>query len=364
MKILLNCLDCKGGAPGLTYGIALGLKKNGHDVNLILSEYIQNKCEFISKFGEQKIFFVKTHQSKLDYIKLKIKYSMSRIFKNKFKNVFFDLMISTMYHSWNTMIEKSINAKHKMLIIHDPIFHSGTPFWKQLKYSHYYKKSKEVVVLSKKFIDITSEKYKIKKENIYYLPHGTYTCYNKEENSSIKYDSSKPINFLFFGFISKYKGLHVLSSAFAKLLSIHPNSKLTIAGNGDFSEYEDEYKSLNNVLLDIRYIPDEDVNRYFQTENTVLVLPYLDATQSGCIAIARNFGVPVIYSDTGGLVEQMDNGSCGIKFKCADSFDLFKKMSLFCENKSLFLDESNKIEKTKYKYEWDFIMNEFIKKLF
>lgn len=51
---------------------------------------------------------------------------------------------------------------------------------------------------------------------------------------------------------------------------------------------------------------DEEVESIFSGENLVAVLPYLDATQSGVVLTAMDYGVPVIATDTGGLSEQIE----------------------------------------------------------
>ena len=44
---------------------------------------------------------------------------------------------------------------------------------------------------------------------------------------------------------------------------------------------------------------------------SVVVLPYLEATQSGVIPIAYNFGKPVIVTDVGSIREVVENGKEG-----------------------------------------------------
>jgi glycosyltransferase involved in cell wall biosynthesis len=50
-------------------------------------------------------------------------------------------------------------------------------------------------------------------------------------------------------------------------------------------------------------------------KNSVLVVPYKDATQSGVITVANLFKVPVIASNAGGLVEQVTHLKTGLLFE-------------------------------------------------
>ena len=44
----------------------------------------------------------------------------------------------------------------------------------------------------------------------------------------------------------------------------------------------------------------------------VLVLPYIEASQSGLIPIARALGTPVVVTPVGGLPEQVIHGASGV----------------------------------------------------
>ena len=139
-------------------------------------------------------------------------------------------------------------------------------------------------------------------------------------------------NFVFFGFIQKYKGLHVLAKAYKNVLEKGYNVSLTIAGNGDFSEYKQEYSGLDNVKIINRRIRDEEIGNLFSIPNTVAVLPYIDATQSGVVVTAMEFGTPIIASNTGGLREQLNDGEIGIFCEPGDAEDLAEKMICLIDN--------------------------------
>jgi glycosyltransferase involved in cell wall biosynthesis len=60
-----------------------------------------------------------------------------------------------------------------------------------------------------------------------------------------------------------------------------------------------------------RYIPNEDVPALFR-EADVVLLPYTEATQSGVVPVAYQFGVPVIATRVGGLSEVVLEGRTGL----------------------------------------------------
>jgi glycosyltransferase involved in cell wall biosynthesis len=152
--------------------------------------------------------------------------------------------------------------------------------------------------------------------------------------------------FLFFGFIRKYKGLHLAIKAFAKLAEKREDVTLLIVGESfwqtldkkKFStrikqfifgiakllvvkkgDDEKNYRPLDLIdELGIRdkvyimndFVPNEDVHKYFQVSDAI-VLYYLYATPSGVESIAYNFKLPVLATEVGHFPETVKNGYNG-----------------------------------------------------
>ena len=120
--------------------------------------------------------------------------------------------------------------------------------------------------------------------------------------------------FLFFGFIRRYKGLHVLLDAWAEVVRQRPDAVLVVAG--EFYADEDAIRQQaaalgGSVRLDAGYLPDDRIPLYFSAADAV-VQPYLSATQSGVAQIAFHYGRPVITTDVGGLAETVPDGVAGL----------------------------------------------------
>lgn len=119
-----------------------------------------------------------------------------------------------------------------------------------------------------------------------------------------------PLRLVFVGRILEYKGLDFLLELLVKL----PRDtweKCTIAGQGKISAIPSEIKS--KIIVLNYWLPDDEMNRILK-EQDLMLLPYVEASQSGVVAMAQGLGLPVIASDIGGLPQQLV-GHGGITLK-------------------------------------------------
>jgi len=106
---------------------------------------------------------------------------------------------------------------------------------------------------------------------------------------------------LFFGIVRPYKSLSTLIEALSILSRRGINVFLLIAG--EFWEEPYKYQEQINkhglssrVHIDNRYVPNEELVNYFTAAN-LFVAPYSLGTQSGSLALALGFGLPIIATD-------------------------------------------------------------------
>ena len=116
---------------------------------------------------------------------------------------------------------------------------------------------------------------------------------------------------LFFARIEAYKGVDVLVEAM-RLVSQFPDQpqpRVVIAGRGNSAPLVSGVLPAN-VEIRNRLIEDREAIDLFR-RCSVVVLPYLDATQSALIAAAYFFGKPVIVTRVGALPEYVIEGETG-----------------------------------------------------
>ncbi|MDQ3193775.1 MAG: glycosyltransferase family 4 protein [Bacteroidota bacterium] len=165
---------------------------------------------------------------------------------------------------------------------------------------------------------------------------------------------------MFFGYIRKYKGLSYLINAMPGILE---REKVKLLIVGEFYEDEmiirEQLKSLNlekDVIILSDYIPNENV-KYFFCASDALVLPYIDATQSGITQIALFYDKPVIATDVGGLSEVIKNNETGFMIKPKSPEAIANAVIRFY-GENLEDKFSSNVREEKKKYSWEtFVLN-------
>lgn len=215
------------------------------------------------------------------------------------------------------------------------------------------------------FDDLSSNKDK----PILKLYHPIYDMYTPDPHFDVAAQKEilhlRKYVFLFFGFISKNKGLHNVISAFSELAKNRDDVSLLIVGESSWqmekekrkgkikrmfsrflrsqfvSKKEDEinYRPFDLIRqLDIEdrvtvvneFVPHEDVHKYFQVSDAI-VLFYETATASGVESIAYNFNIPIVATRVGHFPETVKDGVTGYLANPDDISSMTEAMSNIIE---------------------------------
>lgn len=143
------------------------------------------------------------------------------------------------------------------------------------------------------------------------IPHGNYDIYLKAGGAFPSSDP-EPGQVLLFGRMKKYKGLDILIDATPIVAEKIPGLKIIIAGRGEeLNRLEAQLRY--NPLFEIRnkYIPAREVAELFSSSSLV-VIPYIEASQSGPLHLAYTWGRPVVASKVGAIPESLRHGMEGL----------------------------------------------------
>lgn len=163
------------------------------------------------------------------------------------------------------------------------------------------------------------------------VQHGSYTFYKKWAS---KVDE-EPSTVLMFGKIHEYKGIKYLIEAEPLISARIPDVKIAIVGAGPYwQKLEPLIQNPERFELNIKTVMDEEIADIFQ-HATVVVLPYVEASQSGVLNIAYAFGKPVVVTNVGSLPEIVENGVTGLIVPPGDPVQLADAIVKLLENADL-----------------------------
>ncbi len=209
------------------------------------------------------------------------------------------------------LIPRLVGKKHIVFSIHDAVPHSGENHWKD-RLSNFLFKNLPVRKTYLFYSSFTREEFLshngIHPDKCKKIGMPVYTFYPKLVKSEPGHK-----HILFFGRVSKYKGIPILLDAMPGIWNRFGNIKLVIAGSGSLPEVSD-HPVLKNNRDKIDFI-----NRHIQNDELVtlirnaiiVVCPYTDASQSGVMMTAFGLRKPVVATDVGSFREFIQPGING-----------------------------------------------------
>jgi glycosyltransferase involved in cell wall biosynthesis len=175
-----------------------------------------------------------------------------------------------------------------------------------------YERFDAIVVHSRHGRDRLVYELGVPSERVHTIPHGAFTYLAERDigparpggsDTAPPHDTPKLV-VLMFGLLRPYKGIDVLLDAWRGVDGQPPiaDAELWIAGLPKMDLRVLRVAAPAGVRFDARFINDRELPRYFERADLV-VLPYLQADQSGVLFTALAFGKPLVLSDVGGFPE-------------------------------------------------------------
>jgi len=251
--------------------------------------------------------------------------------------------------------------KPVVLTCHNVLPHERTPFDRILSWMVFTQASAFIVHAGKSKEQLISL-FGIDPRRIFVIPHGNYAFFRRWSKCSAE-DAKRILAvvgnkvILFFGYVRPFKGLIYLIRAMKSVIDEEPKSVLLIVG--EMWESKDKYvkeigrlKIEEHVKFFSRYIPDSQVHLFFEAAD-VVVLPYVDATQSGPMHIAMAFSKPVIATAVGGIPETLSDYEIGLLAPPKDVEQLSLAILRVLKNEIPFREiDKNAKERLKDNLDW------------
>ena len=241
-----------------------------------------------------------------------------------------------------------------VLNVHDPAPHSGETGWrKRLARKLIFPHVRRFILHNETQVERFSYENSVARDRISVMKLGSYDIYREW---AIKPVAQQECTVLFFGRLSPYKGLETLYEAMQKVAQRVAGVRLIIAGSPGLTYKPPPPPALSRggvVEMRQSYIGNEELAELFQRA-TVVVCPYLDATQSGVVLTAYAFNRPVVASSVGGISEYVFDYQTGLTVPPGDSSALATALVELLTNADLRDRIQVGIESRKAReYSWD-----------
>lgn len=168
-----------------------------------------------------------------------------------------------------------------------------------------------VVVLSDFTRRVITEDYKVDSAKLYLHPN---TIPDERVGESFNLDSTYKY-ILYVGRLDEGKGLGILLHAFSKVHQVIPNSRLIIAGNGDFNNFLAMTEETWPYVSWTGRLNSTELYKLYRSVQ-VGVLPSFNEQSSYSLIEMLMHGIPVIGTDCSGLKEMLSHSpNCQLPFE-------------------------------------------------
>lgn len=326
-------------SPSQRQKAALNLKELPERFGIIPGDCVEELKKFAAIIDLNKVFVI-NYTAKSNHSIESIVESYY-VYKELKKNNY-DVIHLTWPPSYSDLFIYRLRKKI-VLTVHDPFSHSSQAGGiREYERKRAFSKIDNFILLNSAQTEAFIHAYglDIPSKHIYNSRLSIYDYLNIHKNCIL------PINYnqvLFFGQIFAHKGVDYLLEAMTKVHVICPEAKLIVAGGGQYWFEIDAYKKLDYIDIQNRYIPDSELVQLVSS-SAFVVVPYIDATQSGVVMTAYTFNKPCIATKVGALPEMVLNGYNGVLIEPKDSCGLANAIVELLQNPQLIDKFSNQIE--------------------
>lgn len=307
-------------------------------------DYIDNKFKLeLFKFPSFKILSIENY-----FLLLKINTYIKR---KGFDVVHYNGASAFIY--WLYLLNK--NKRKQFWTLHDYKRHSGEENSRSEKVNKFIARRKKLILVQhyKYLQEAVINEFKLNPSKVRLLRSGTLSIFNAYKSDYSLVPNEDYI--LYFGRISKYKGVDNLLTAYSGIKN--PLMKLVIAGKGQIGKKI----SNSNIVIYNKYIPTEQLIGLIK-KCAFVVVPYIDATHSAVIVTAYEFNKPVIASNIDGINEVVSDNKTGRLINSQDILAWKNVIAELMEDKMLlrgYEENIHKIIKSEI-LSWETITHEYI----
>lgn len=236
-------------------------------------------------------------------------------------------------HLWFNLTLPFLSRFPLVVSVHDPRHHLGDRSSRQTPQfinDLGYRRADRVIALNVAMKEMIERELRIPTDRIDVVPlieigHGS-PPHNRQTQAP---------EVLFHGRIWAYKGLEHFIRAQPLVNAQVPEARFVIAGEGeDLTPYRAMMSDPDKFEVHNEFVSFEK-REELVGRAAVVVLPYLEATQSGVIPVAYTHAKPVVATAVGGLPEQVDDGVTGFLVAPGDTAAIADRVIRLLQDPSL-----------------------------
>lgn len=322
MKILILTHNIGGGMIHYTSQLANTLAEE-HDVVVIAPRGVARET-FNSKV---RLIELDLGNIVKNFVKNTLIFTRVLRFIRTVRNENPDIIHVNGYSLWYSLLLPFLNQFPIITTIHDVNPHTGSRQFDQVIARRQFFRYSDALIVhgewAKKQLSLPIP--------IFVIPHGDYSFFTAQGPEGVLEEDG---TILFFGRIEDYKGLQYLLMAMPDVIDGYPGARLVIAGNGDMGRYMLLLPDEAHCTLINRFIEDGEIPTLFM-KASVVVLPYIEGTQTGVVPIAYAFHRPVIVTDVGCIPEVVEQGKTGLIVPPHDSAALAEGILMLLRNEPM-----------------------------
>jgi len=213
-------------------------------------------------------------------------------------------------HLWFNLLGLPFLAGRPLVVtIHDLTHHPGdrpsqkTPGW-VLNFG--FRRGDQVIVHSKRLRQDVVQSHGFRADSVHVIP-----LVELAGSRVPPREGKDRQTVLFFGRIWPYKGLDYFIRAQPLITERVPDARFVIAGQGEeFGRYRAMMSRPSRFEVHNEFVSNDLRSELF-AEAAVVVLPYVEASQSGVVPVAYAHSKPVVATSVGGLPESVEDGRTG-----------------------------------------------------
>jgi glycosyltransferase involved in cell wall biosynthesis len=322
----------------------------------MLPEAVGNQIDHVD---HQK---VNLHLFKMPRLRQPANIGMVYQLRRQIKDLQPDLVHIAYWHIWGTPGLGLFYPIPLVATVHDVERHPGERgLWGVPSAIHpwQWRWAKQIIVHATSARQQLLTQYGCQAEQVHIIPIGEYNFYS---HWATQHHPEKPNTILFFGRIWGYKGLQHLIEAEPLITQAVPDVRIIIAGQGEpFEKYRQKMVNPDQFEVYNRFIRNEEVAIFFQ-QASLVVLPYVEASQSGVVSVAYTFSKPVVATRVGGLPDVVREGETGLLVPPANPPELAKAVITLLKNPTLRQQMGQKAQQfAQTELSWDSVAQKTLK---